>query len=122
MKIITVTTTINKNWQSKDGVGWLGIAEQSSIIGSGVGGSPPATTAPVETTVAATETTDEPETSAERGTRMTVRVGGVCVDRPTLRASFSAVSLPVFAANNFFLSLFRDLQDSHSFAQLQTSR
>ena len=38
---------------------------------------------------------------------------------PTCKGSFSAVSKPIFATKYSFCSIFRDLQDYHSFAPLQ---
>ena len=37
----------------------------------------------------------------------------------TLEGSFSAVSKPIFASKYEFFSIFRDLQDSHTFAPFQ---
>ena len=38
----------------------------------------------------------------------------------TLEGSFSAVSTPIFASKYAFFSIFRDLQDSHTFAPLES--
>ena len=38
----------------------------------------------------------------------------------TCKGSFSAVSKPIFATKYSFCSIFRDLQDSHSFAPFQS--
>ena len=40
----------------------------------------------------------------------------------TLEGSFSAVSTPIFASKYAFFSIFRDLQDSHTFAPLRNSK
>ena len=47
-------------------------------------------------------------------------VGGVAGwYRQTLDGSFSSVSRPIFASKYSFFSIFRDLQDLHTFAPLQ---
>merc|ERR1711965_10948 len=40
--------------------------------------------------------------------------------RETLESSFSSVSKPIFATKMSFCSIFRDLQDLHSFAPVET--
>jgi hypothetical protein len=40
----------------------------------------------------------------------------------TLRGSFSAVSTPIFASKYFLESIFRDLQDLHTFAPLRRQK
>ena len=40
--------------------------------------------------------------------------------RETLEGSFSAVPTPIFATKYSFCSIFRDLQDWHSFAPLES--
>ena len=42
--------------------------------------------------------------------------------RETLEGSFSSVSTPIFASKYSFFSIFRDLQDVHSFAPLHTQK
>ena len=58
------------------------------------------------------------ETIVNRAVFMTV--GGVVGwYRQTLDGSFSSVSRPIFASKYSFFSIFRDLQDLHTFAPLQ---
>ena len=40
----------------------------------------------------------------------------------TLEGSFSAVSTPIFASKYAFFSIFRDVQDSYTFAPLRHSK
>ena len=63
------------------------------------------------------------------GSAMSVRSPGLHIrstSNPWLHTSifgpFSAVSTPIFATKYSFLSIFRDLQDVHSFAPLQSQQ
>ena len=60
-----------------------------------------------------------------RSLRARLMTGGgyrLLASQQTCRGSFSAVSKPIFATKYSFFSIFRDLQDLHTFAPLQTPK
>ena len=88
----------------------------ASKVSAGPKPSPPVSECDYYST--ATKYTDDEESKEVESEKDEKEVHSI-THLQTLRGSFSSVSTPIFATKDSFCSMFRDLQNKHTFAPLQ---